>query len=100
MEESSTEILIGSLLTDNFKFILTGTNGSESVADANADIFDEKDYRQNIQDIAHYLDITINKEKNLEGQQIVATTVNTKTTYDALSEQEGADRVLYFIEVN
>ena len=97
MEESNTEILIGSLLTDNFKFILTGTNGSE---EADADIFDEKDYRQNIQDIAHYLNITINKEKNLEGQQIVAATVNTKTTYDTLFEQDGADRVLYFIKVN
>lgn len=86
MEESAANLI--QTLTSNFKLILLSGRALSEV-----------EYRQNIQDVAHYLNITIQNEDLSKEYLIKGVAEKTKTQFNSLEEEDDINaRNLYFIK--
>lgn len=86
MEESSNTLI--KELTNLFKLILISGEPTSEV-----------EYRENVQDTAHLLNITVQqKDKGKATYEVSSLSSKYKTQYNTLPEEEGATRRLYFIK--
>lgn len=86
MEESSNTLI--KELTNLFKLILISGEPTSEV-----------EYRENVQDTTHLLNITVQqKDKGKANYEVSSLSSKYKTQYNALPEETGATRRLYFIK--
>lgn len=86
MEESSNTLIRE--LTNLFKLILISGEPTSEV-----------EYRENVQDTAHLLNITIQqKDKGEAKYEVSRLSSKFKTQYNTLPEETGSTRRLYFIK--